>query len=86
MDKQPSALAAFVRQVGQTIKDVSDSAGAAPIHAALRGGLKDLQDAILPAFPDSMKAREEPGSIASPTQQIVTQQMKDKSADFDMDR
>lgn len=57
---------------------VSDSPGAAPLHAAYRGGLKDLQDAILPAFPDSMKTREEPGAIGTPTQQLVTEQMTGK--------
>ncbi len=59
--------------------EVSDSHHAAPIHAAWRGGLKDLQDAIQPAFPDSLKAREEAGGIASPTPQIVTGQMKEKA-------
>ena len=57
-------------------REYSDSAHAAPLHAAWRGGLKDLQAALIPAFPDSMQTREEPGAIASPTQALVTEQMK----------
>ncbi|WP_088258695.1 hypothetical protein [Fimbriiglobus ruber] len=64
------------------IQDLSNRPGAAPLHAAWRGGLKDFQDAVIPAFPDSMKAREEPGSIASPTSQLVTESMTGKNVDL----
>ena len=63
---------------------VSDSKGV-PLHAAWRSGLKDLQDAVIPAFPDSMKPREEPGAIATPTPQLVTANMTGKGVDLDLE-
>lgn len=71
--------------VGHMVRDLSNSPGAAPLHAAWRGGLKDLQDALIPAFPESMKAREEPGSIASPTPQLVTESMTGRGMDIHKD-
>jgi hypothetical protein len=38
-----------------------------------RGGLKDVQDVVLHAFPESMRLHEEPGAPLSPTQAMVTQ-------------
>lgn len=40
-----------------------------------REGLKDLQNAILPAFPDSQRGVEEPGTPLNPTPQQVTQDL-----------
>ena len=48
------------------------------VKGEARRGLKDLQDAILVAFPESMKSRDEPGTIANPTQMIVTEEIKGK--------
>jgi len=45
---------------------------AAELKALGREGLKDLQNAVLHAFPDSMRLHEEPGSPLSPTQAMVT--------------
>jgi hypothetical protein len=39
-----------------------------------REGLKDLQNAVLYAFPDSQRLVEEPGAPLTPTQQQVTQE------------
>jgi hypothetical protein len=69
----------------QDIRNISNSPGAAPLHAAWRGGLKDLQDAVITAFPDSAKAREEPGSIASPTPQLVTENMTGRGMNLEQD-
>ena len=67
----------------EAIRSASNSPGAAPLHAAWRSGLKDLQDAVIPAFPDSLKPREEPGSIASPTPQLVTANITGQEIDID---
>jgi hypothetical protein len=40
--------------------------------ALFREGLKDLQNAILPAFPDSLRGVDEPGTPLNPTQIMVT--------------
>lgn len=44
----------------------------AELKALGREGLKDLQNAVLHAFPDSMRLHEEPGAPLSPTQAMVT--------------
>jgi len=40
--------------------------------AVFREGLKDLQNVVLHAFPDSIHGVEEPGTPTNPTQQMVT--------------
>jgi hypothetical protein len=45
----------------------------AELRALGRAGAKDLQNAVLHAFPDSMQLHSEPGSPLSPTQAMVTQ-------------
>jgi hypothetical protein len=44
----------------------------AELRAVGREGLKDLQNAVLHAFPDSQRLHEEPGAPGSPTQAMVT--------------
>jgi hypothetical protein len=44
------------------------------LEALWREGLKDLQNAVLYAFPDSQRLVEEPGAPLTPTQQQVTQE------------
>jgi hypothetical protein len=44
----------------------------AELRALGREGLKDLQNAVLHAFPDSQRLHEEPGAPMSPTQAMVT--------------
>ena len=79
--------ARVVREVSDLSRQATDAGkGLATLGAYARGGLKDLQDAVLNAFPDSMKAREEPGMIASPTPQIITAQLTGKNLDMDMGR
>jgi hypothetical protein len=46
----------------------------APLYAALRQGAKELAQA-LPAFPESVRVVEEPGTLGNPTQQMVTQEI-----------
>jgi len=45
------------------------------VGALFREGLKDLQNAILPAFPESQRGVEEPGTPLNPTQQMVTEDL-----------
>lgn len=45
----------------------------AQLGAMWREGLKDLQNAILPAFPESQRGVEEAGTPLNPTPQQVTQ-------------
>lgn len=44
----------------------------AQLGAMWREGLKDLQNAILPAFPESQRGVEEAGTPLNPTPQQVT--------------
>ncbi len=41
----------------------------------LREGSKDLYNAVVPAFPDSVRAQDEPGTLLTPTQQMVTREI-----------
>ena len=45
------------------------------LQAMWREGLKDLQNALLPAFPESQRGVEEPGTPLNPTSQQVTQDL-----------
>ena len=58
----------------EAIKAAANTPGAAPIWAAARGGLKDLQEVALRPLPDSMSTTSEPGGIAIPLQLEVYQQ------------
>ena len=51
----------------------------APLYAALRQGAKEAAQA-LPAFPDSVRPVEEPGTLGVPTQQMVTEQSAPRDA------
>ncbi len=42
------------------------------LGALFREGLKDVQNVVLHAFPDSIRGVEEPGTPLNPTQQMVT--------------
>jgi hypothetical protein len=46
----------------------------APLWAAARQGAKELAQ-VLPAFPDSVRPVEEPGTLGNPTQAMVTQEI-----------
>lgn len=63
--------------------------GAGALAAAGRQGLKELAQ-IVPAFPDSVRAVEEPGQIGNPTPQEVFSSKKGvtpgKTLDLDMDK
>jgi hypothetical protein len=62
----------------EKLREASNSPGAAPLHAAWRAGLKDLQTVVLSPIEGTMATKEEPGGIASPTSYIITEQMKGK--------
>lgn len=47
----------------------------APIKAAGRQGAKELAQ-ILPAFPESVRPVEEPGTLGNPTPQEITNERK----------
>ncbi|HEY4308994.1 MAG TPA: hypothetical protein VGN12_06040 [Pirellulales bacterium] len=47
----------------------------APLYATLRQGDKELAQ-TLPATKESIQVVEEPGTIANPTQQMVTEQSR----------
>jgi hypothetical protein len=46
----------------------------APLWAAVRQGGKEIEQ-ILPAFPDSVRCVNEPGTLGNPTMQMVTAEM-----------
>jgi len=63
---------------------ISDSPHAAPIHALVRQGAREIAP-LLQAFPDSnVRATEESGNIFSPTPQLVTEQITGKLSMDDM--
>lgn len=45
----------------------------APLWAAVRQGGKELAQ-VLPAFPDSVRPVEEPGTMGNPTPQMITEE------------
>lgn len=55
----------------------------AEIGAVLRGGRDDLWNSIIPAFPDSAKAGTQIGAPGSPTPQLVTEALKNRSVGAD---
>ncbi len=46
------------------------------LSAEFRRGLKDLQNAVLNPFNGVTQTHEEPGTIANPTQQMVTEDVR----------
>lgn len=46
----------------------------APLLAAVRQGAKEISQ-VLPAFPDSARPVEEPGTLGNPTPQMITEQI-----------
>lgn len=63
--------------------------GAGALPAALRQGGKEVGQ-VLPAFPDSVRVIEEPGTIGNPTPQEIFQAKQGpaprRGPDIDMDR
>ena len=49
--------------------------GWATLAAEWRRGLNDLQNAVMNPWNGQVATHEEPGTIANPTQQIVTEEM-----------
>ncbi len=45
------------------------------LEALWREGAKDLHNAIVPAFPQSLRGTDEPGTPLNPTAQMVTQDL-----------
>lgn len=58
----------------QTKNETGRPSFSAPLYAALRQGAKELAQA-LPAFPESARIVEEPGTLGNPTPQQVTEQV-----------
>lgn len=57
---------------------ISDSPGAAPLHAMVRQGADEIAQ-VLTAFPaHAVQPVSEPGQIFEPTPQLVTEQMTGK--------
>jgi hypothetical protein len=55
-------------------QEINRPSFSAPLWAAARQGAKELSQ-YLPAFPDSARCVEEPGTLGNPTMQMVTAQM-----------
>lgn len=45
------------------------------VEALVRQGAKDLYNALVPAFPQSVRGLDEPGTPLNPTQQMVTSEV-----------
>jgi hypothetical protein len=55
-------------------QEINRPSFSAPLYAAFRQGAKELAQ-VLPAFPESARCVEEPGTLGNPTMQMVTAQM-----------
>jgi hypothetical protein len=64
---------------------ISNSPGAAPLHALVRQGADEIAQ-ILPAFPDSVRSVPESGQLLEPTQALVTKEITGRNLNFDMDK
>ncbi len=51
-------------------------------HALGRQGAKDLHNAIVPAFPDSVRSVDEPGTPLTPTQFMVNADFREYDAEL----
>lgn len=51
----------------QSLRDASNSRGAAPLHAFIRQGVDEIGNNLLPAFPESPKPQPEMGQLFEPT-------------------
>ena len=88
------ALSDFVQQMKDVVMDSSFmdfQQGLGTLEAHGRGGLKDLQDVVVHAFPDSQHQHEALGMIGSPTPQMVHESLTGaesaaKNIDMDMDK
>lgn len=69
----------------QATRDVSNSRGAAPLHAMIRQGADEIAQ-ILPAFPESVKPSPEMGQLFEPTPQMVTENLTGSRPDYLTDR
>lgn len=67
---EPSRAQAREAPVQAVTNDTPSFTG--EVGALFREGLKDLQNVVLHAFPDSVRGVEEPGTPLNPTQQMVT--------------
>lgn len=75
-----------LRDLVQGIRAVSDSRGAAPLHALVRQGAHELTP-LLAAFPDSnVRPVEEPGQMLNPTPQLVTESLTGRKVNLQHDR
>lgn len=70
-------------QAVEVARAISDSPGAAAIHGFVRQGTKEFAQNVLPAFPDSPRAVEEPGVMGNPTPQLITAQIKGAEVEND---
>lgn len=97
-EKKPGLLQQLRESAAQTkagraaikVKDVaravSNSTGAAPLHAMVRQGADEIAQ-VLAAFPDSnVRPVAESGQLFEPTQQLVTEQLTGKKVDLRTDR
>jgi len=67
------------------LKSLIDPKQYAVLGHEWRHGLKDLQSMVLDPFPTGFPTRDEPGTIANPTQAIITQEIQGRGAqDMDM--
>jgi hypothetical protein len=98
-----TALEQFVERMQEAVAKTKDMVmdsnfmdgqkGLATLAGYGRGGLKDLQGAIVHAFPDSQRQNEALGTIGSPTPQMVHESLTGKESpangrniDMDMGR
>jgi len=73
-------------KVRDVARAVSNSTGAAPLHAMVRQGADEIAQ-VLAAFPDSnVRPVAETGQLFEPTQQLVTEQLTGRKVDLRTDR
>lgn len=86
-EPKPTALQQIIqagREVSakavETVRAVSDSPGAAPLHAFVRQGADEIGQALV-AFPaNGIQPASEPGQLFEPTAQMVTEQLTGRTS------
>jgi hypothetical protein len=64
------------RQEPSLLQELKESKLVGEVSRWVAEGAKDLHNAIVPAFPDSARGADEPGTPLNPTQYMVTSEVK----------
>lgn len=81
-EKQPTTVMGAVKGVLNYVWDKIQTDVAPTMHALGREGAKDLWNNVVPAFPDSARGVDEPGTPLTPTQFMVNADFREYDAEL----